>query len=336
MNDVTFEVGQVLAMDLYGDGVEAPLVVREVSASGVTTNDLRCGGVEIRLHPEEMTEKPRLVSPAPKHQQRWRRPVGVAEVQIVDREGALAVEACDYGATLCHSNVVDVARWLAARDYRCGGVENTGDSARIAEKLDLSVVPHSGPLVITLPELPEGNYIFKMNADGKAQEIRSPDGKLIGYALGPAVTDCTWTATIVGPPWREPDVRPMASLAFAVADIFAHPTRDTSRRYVDMAVKALRYEPFVKAVQATLISLVGDRVSVFPSASEIMATVDACRTWEHARGMIAPGKRTLNRTETRELTEIAKLAAWARVPTLDACDIGEIVAETYERVRATC
>jgi hypothetical protein len=327
MGNVAFEVGQVVhfcgalglicvVTEAYGDVLHCSLV-----------NDPGSFSDNVKWFA--------LVSPAPKPQQRWTNGSG-GDVQIVDSGNGLVVECRRTGFVLCHSNVVDVARWLAERDYRCVEVENTGDSARVAEKLDLSVVPHNGPLVITLPELPEGNYIFKMNADGKAQEIRSPDGKLIGYALDPAVTDCTWTATIVGPPWREPDIRPMASLAFAVADIFAHPTRDASRRYVDMAVKALRYEPFAKAVQATLISLVGDRVSVFPSASEIMATIDACHTWEHARGMIAPGKRTLSRAETRELTEIAKLAAWARVPMLDACDIGEIVAETYERARATC
>jgi hypothetical protein len=211
-----------------------------------------------------------LLAPAPKSQQRWTAPIG-ADVEIVNRGGALAVEECDYGATLCHSNVVDVARWLADRDYRFVEVENACDAGNLEV------------------------------ASGSA-----------------------------------PDVAPMASLAVAVAEAFAFPTRDDSRRYVDMAVKALRYEPFAKAVQATLISLVGDRVSVFPSANEIMATVDACHAWEHARGMIAPAKRTLRQAETRELTEIAKLAAWARVPMLDACDIGEIVAETYERARATC
>jgi hypothetical protein len=338
MNGVVFEVGQVLVVDIYGHGQEVQLLVREVGTSGVVANDLQCWCIEVRLHPDGMVDKPRLASPAPKSQQLWQKPGG-ADVRIVESNGALAVVERNYGATLCHSNVVDVARWLAARDYRCVGQPRA--VADEASKDDRTPVYVDGQLVgyahdvgsprtavaFTLPALSPGQRIvsFSFNESvDPGRVVPLPDEFFDLCSLGHAA------------PSREPDIRPMASLAFAVADIFAHPTRDDSRRYVDMAVKALRYEPFAKAVQATLISLVGDRVSVFPTANEIMATVDACHTWEHARGMIAPGKRTLSRAETRELTEISKLAAWARVPMLDACDIGEIVAETYERVRATC
>lgn len=260
MNDIVLEAGQRWQTKHSGGA----FIAEEVSNGYITRS--RCGSWDT----DYLATYGTLLDPAPKPQQRWRKPGGV-DVQIVDRGGALAVEECKYGATLCHSSVVDVARWLAERDYRCVEAESAGNTSNLE------------------------------TANGQA-----------------------------------PDIALMASLAFAVAEIFAYPTRDVSRRYVDMAVKALQYEPFAKAVQATLISLIGDRVTVFPSANEIMATVDACHAWEYARGRIAPAKRALSRAETWELTEISKLAAWARVPMLDACDIGEIVAETYERARATC
>ncbi|MGK3981183.1 hypothetical protein WMF38_56830 [Sorangium sp. So ce118] len=186
-------------------------------------------------------------------------------------------------------------------------------------------------LVYTAAHMGDGDYqLAWINGDGGVERSGGyPHAYLRDcFAVG------TWIR--VDTHGRGGIVGPMGELASLVAEVFAAPSRDDSRRYVDMAVRALRGELFAKAVQAVLISLVGDRISVFPSPNEIMATVDACHAWEYARGQVAPGKRTLNRAETKELTEVAKLAAWARVSMRDASDIGEIVAETYERARSTC
>lgn len=82
--------------------------------------------------------------------------------------------------------------------------------------------------------------------------------------------------------WRivDPDVRPLASLASAVAAIFATPDRETSRRYVDLAVRALRGEPFERAVQAALVG-VCDIANLSPA--EIAACIVALRHWEARR-----------------------------------------------------
>jgi hypothetical protein len=82
--------------------------------------------------------------------------------------------------------------------------------------------------------------------------------------------------------WRivDPDVRPLASLANAVAAIFAPCDRATSRRYVDIALAQLRGEPFADAIRAALVGA-SEQTNLTPF--EIAACVAALRHWEARR-----------------------------------------------------
>lgn len=338
MGETNFEAGQVLAVDIYGDGGDAPLLVREVNASSVVTSDLRCVGVEVRLHPEEMTEKPKVTSPAPKPGQHWESD-GYVKVQIVDGDDELVAENWNNGSPVCRGSVVDVAQWLAEFGFKCvtGNKANpeirSGDSESLtkrssqvitAAELNQWSIEATKAFSVSLPPLPVGQFIVSVDFQNRRVSVRGQDGELlpeIATTLVDASSEEFVTAEATQP----------------APSKFAQVPLATSRRLVDEAVKTLRGEPFANAIQATLISLCGDRLEFGPRQVDIQAAINACQAWEYARGKVAPGKRTLSAAEHRELTETAKIAAWgAGIAMQDASDIGEIVSETYERVRATC
>jgi hypothetical protein len=98
--------------------------------------------------------------------------------------------------------------------------------------------------------------------------------------------------------WRivTPDVRPLASLANAVAAVFARPDLTTSRRYIDQAIARLRGEPFAAAVAAALVAA-GDAPL---SPHQIAALVRGARAHEARRSEVAPARRTLTDGQLRE------------------------------------
>lgn len=353
MSDVRFEVGQVLRASIYGDGGDAPLLVREVSAGGIVTSDLRCGGVEVRLHPDEMTQKPRIASPAPKSRQRWRNGNGW-DVGVADADGGLVAEDWIDGGVLYRGSVVDVARWLTDRNYRCiidpcdrtSAEIGPGDSDHGLTKWSSQIVTADevnrwsaeqaectaiscGAADFTKDRSGNGNDLVVSGRPRRTPaEVDSAVRSVIDWGVA-----CESSAEDAAPE----AVRPSGDATAAAPSKFAPVPLATSRRLVDEAVRGLRGEPFAKAIQATLISLCGDRLEFGPRQVDIQAAIYACQAWEHARGKVAPGKRSLSKAEHRELAETAKIAAWgAGIAMQDASDIGEIVSETYERVRATC
>jgi hypothetical protein len=98
--------------------------------------------------------------------------------------------------------------------------------------------------------------------------------------------------------WRivTPDVRPLASLANAVAAVFARPDIATSRRFIDLAVRGLRGEPFAAAVAAALVAA-GDAPL---SPHQIAALVRGARAHEARRSEVAPARRTLTPEQLSE------------------------------------
>jgi hypothetical protein len=98
--------------------------------------------------------------------------------------------------------------------------------------------------------------------------------------------------------WRivTPDVRPLASLANAVAAVFARPDIATSRRFIDQAIARLRGEPFAAAVAAALVAA-GDAPL---SPHQIAALVRGARAHEARRSEVAPARRTLTDGQLRE------------------------------------
>jgi hypothetical protein len=110
----------------------------------------------------------------------------------------------------------------------------------------------------------------------------------------------------------EPDVRPLAALADAVAAIFAAPDRATSRRYVDIAVQQLRGEPFAAAIQAALVACADTR-SLSPI--EIAGTIAALRHWEKHR----PFERDLESLSRRNGDRVQG-GPWNRLQ-CDACEV---------------
>lgn len=98
--------------------------------------------------------------------------------------------------------------------------------------------------------------------------------------------------------WRivTPDLRPLASLANAVAAVFARPDLATSRRYIDQAIASLRGEPFAAAVAAALVAS-GDHPL---SPHQIAALVRGARAHEARRSEVAPARRTLTAEQLSE------------------------------------
>jgi hypothetical protein len=126
------------------------------------------------------------------------------------------------------------------------------------------------------------------------------------------------------------DVRPLAALAEAVAAVFATPNRETSRRYVDIAVRGLRGESFAAAVQAVLVAACERRdrwSSAERSPFEISMLIAGAREHERQRGIVAPGVRSLNDAQLH-----AVCLAVAKCGRCVAWDID--LARIYERARA--
>lgn len=124
--------------------------------------------------------------------------------------------------------------------------------------------------------------------------------------------------------WRivDPDVRPLASLANAVAAIFTRPDLATSRCFIDQAIASLRGEPFAAAVAATLVAA-GDRPM---SPHQIAALVRGARAHESRRGEVAPARRTLTDDQMR--------ACWSAAYEVSGGHWGNCYSVVYERARS--
>lgn len=149
---VKFEAGQVIGVDIYGDGNEAPLLVCKMNAPVVTTNELRCGGVEVCLRPQEMVVSPALLSPAPRAGDTWTSGESVARIEV-DQRGA-RFRIISEGDPFV-GDVVAVARRLWEGGYRrvkrtqAGGVEAW--EANVAkEKARAGRTKYEGPQSATL------------------------------------------------------------------------------------------------------------------------------------------------------------------------------------------
>jgi hypothetical protein len=176
--------------------------------------------------------------------------------------------------------------------------------------------------------------VESVNAHGDAAVRWLGDMAPCGYSASQTL-DRFWSNrwTIV-----TPDVRPLASLADAVAAIFAPADRATSRRYVDQAIACLRGEPFVEAIRAALVG-VSERANLTPF--EIAGCVAALRHWETRRpfdrDLAALGRRTGDRRRGGpwnrlqfECTEILR-GALGYAPVWDY----DMLWFFYERARST-
>lgn len=113
---VKFEAGQVIGVDIYGDGNEAPLLVCKMNAPVVTTNELRCGGVEVCLRPQEMVVSPALLSPAPRAGDTWTSGESVARIELC-AHGDTSLRIISEGEPFV-GDVVAVARRLWEGGFR--------------------------------------------------------------------------------------------------------------------------------------------------------------------------------------------------------------------------
>jgi hypothetical protein len=363
MGEVKFEVGQRWRTKTSGQ-----FLLEYVGEMSVRSDNVEVGSFS-RGYLSGLGE---LVAPAPKPMQRWQND-GDGDVQIAEGDvGTLIAEDWATGEVMHRGDAVAVARWLAGGGYCC--VIDPCMACVEAERAGAACVKHSGGTIkpehvarsdsFTKPSnaracsasdtenLGEFDGVrFRHRDDDRILYMATHDGdgaytlawtgengyleRSDGYShacIGQSFAEGLWIRVDRGTKAR--DISPMASLAYAVAEVFSVPTREQSRRYVDMAVAALPDKRHAGAVKATLVAMSPDRGDMGLSPREIMAIVDACRAWEHARASLPFANRRLTEAEMSDLTETASLAVFGRVSLARACIIGSYVAQVYERARS--
>jgi hypothetical protein len=134
----------------------------------------------------------------------------------------------------------------------------------------------------------------------------------------------------------EPDIAPFQSLAMAVAEVCSTPTREASRRYIDMAIGAIRGERYAGAIKSVLVAMSDDRAEYGLRPKEIAVVIDACRAWESSRAALPFNNRRLTPDEVKFLKESAQLACFGRLSGFHGAVVANVVADVYERARALC
>ncbi len=287
---------------------------------------------------DEALEKADRIAPAPKHGQRWCTSGGHMVDITEDVIGRLMACDTNYGRAFGWSDAMTTATmacWLLDNGYnyvaesaraeiregmrvRCDQMKSTGRVVRGRSSIDMA-------------------WTF----DGKAEETH------VSYEVTTVtrrIESGFWSIIDPGPSKPEPtyavyarvarpagDISALKPFFDLVAAIYTTPNRETSRRYVDMAAKALRGEPFAKAIQAVLVHATSEgrfeRDAMSPY--RIMHMIDGARAWERRRGEVAPGVRQLNPTQEAECWWAATVASGDRGWRGSSGDV-------YERARSAC
>ncbi len=326
MGEREFEIGERLR---FVDGFGEVVIV---GVDGQHLDLVRACGGNTSCRTGRAMEKADRIAPAPKHGQRWCTSGGHMVDITEDETGRLMACDTNYGRAFGWSDAittVTMACWLLDNGY--------------------NYVAEPAPV-----EIRDGMRILCGVSFGTILAVR--ELWRVRWDLGGHSGLCTsataafyvkrgdWTIIDPGPSKPEPthavcarvarpagDISALKPFFDLVAAIYTTPDRETSRRYVEMAVKAIHDEPFAKAIQAVLVHATSEgrfeRDAMSPC--RIMHMIDGARAWERRRGEVAPGVRRLNPTQEAECWWAATVASG------DCCWLGGS-GDVYERARSAC